>query len=224
MPPTTAAFPPPPADPPERRAEPADPARRATAPEVPPALQALVTRQSLGIKHLREPGPDDAALAWMVRAALAAPDHGLLTPFRFRAVRGAARQALADLFVDVARAAGKDEASLAIEAERALRAPVTVAVVARLDWGHPVVPAHEQWVAVGAALGQFLAAAHALGFAGKLLSGRKVREPRIVAAFCGPGETLVGWIALGTATRPPGPRPARPNADTVLDDWVPPAA
>ena len=43
-----------------------------------PALARLLERHSLGIKHLREPGPDDEALAAMARyvracdAALAA--------------------------------------------------------------------------------------------------------------------------------------------------------
>ena len=33
-----------------------------------------------------------------------------------------------------------------------------------------------------------------------MLSGRKAGEPAIVEAFCGPGETLVGWIVTGTPT------------------------
>ena len=44
----------------------------------PDALATLIGRHSLGIKHLGEPGPDDAALAWMAEAALHAPDHAEL--------------------------------------------------------------------------------------------------------------------------------------------------
>ena len=58
------------------------------------ALQALLGRYSVGVKHLAEPGPDDAQLALMARAAL--------------------------------------------------RAPVTVALVARIDLGHPLAPEHEK--------------------------------------------------------------------------------
>jgi hypothetical protein len=38
-------------------------------------LQGLLGRHSLGIKHLAEPGPDEAQLLTMTQAALRAPDH-----------------------------------------------------------------------------------------------------------------------------------------------------
>ncbi|TAM33969.1 MAG: nitroreductase [Burkholderiaceae bacterium] len=165
-------------------------------------LQILRSRYSLGIKHLAEPGPDDTQLQALVEVALRAPDHGELIPFRFVVVRGEARQRMADLFGQYARTCGKDETSVAIERERALKAPLTLAVLANIDLGHPLVPAHEQWMCVGGAVSNLLNAAHTLGFAGKMLSGRKARAPAIAQAFCAPGETLVGWIALGTPTRP----------------------
>ncbi|MCW5636809.1 MAG: nitroreductase family protein [Rubrivivax sp.] len=186
---------------------------------LPPALATLLSRHSLGGKHLAEPGPDDAALQLMAQAALRAPDHAGLVPFRFKLVRGEARGRLAALFERVAREAGKDEAEARIDAERALRPPVTVAVVARIDLGHPLVPAHEQWAAVGGAITNFLNAAHALGFAGKMLSGHKVRQPAIQAAFCEAGETLVGWISLGTPTRAVSPGHAKAGVGDVLSDW-----
>ncbi|MEJ6005403.1 nitroreductase [Paucibacter sp. AS339] len=183
-------------------------------------LQTLLNRYSVGPKHLLEPGPDRAQLQLMVEAALRAPDHGELLPFRFLVVSGDARQAMADLFVVAGRAAGKDAAAAALDAERALRAPVSVAVVARIDQGHPLVPAHEQWACVGGALTNFLNAAHLLGFGGKMLSGAKVRDPGLVAAFCGPGETLLGWIALGTPAKR-GAGPARKGGvEAALVEWT----
>ena len=92
--------------------------------------------------------------------------------------------------------------------------------MARIDLGHPLVPAHEQWIAVGGALTNFLNAAHALGYAGKMLSGAKVRDPFLARAFCAPGETLVGWIALGTATRPPSTRAPKALARDIWSDWL----
>jgi nitroreductase len=98
-------------------------------------LQGLLGRHSQGIKHLAEPGPDEAQLLTMTQAALRAPDHAGLVPFRFKVVRGAQRDALAELFAQAARDAGKDAATVALDAERARRAPVTVALVARIDMG-----------------------------------------------------------------------------------------
>jgi nitroreductase len=190
----------------------------------PPLLAALLGRHSQGIRHLVEPGPDARQLELMVQAALRAPDHAGLVPFRFKAVAGPAREALATLFEQLAREAGKDDASVRLDGERARRAPVTVAVIARIDLGHPLVPSHEQWAAVGGAITNFLNAAHALGFAGKMLSGAKARAPLLVAAFCEPGETLVGWIALGTAARPVAARDHKRVAAQVLTMWEPPPA
>lgn len=187
---------------------------------VPEALATLLARHSLGGKHLGAPGPGDAALRLMALAALRAPDHAGLAPFRLKVVRGDARQCMAELFEQAALAAGKDAAEARIDAERALRPPVTVAVLARIDMGHPLVPAHEQWAAVGGAIANFLNAAHALGFAGKMLSGHKVRQPAIQAAFCAPGETLVGWISLGTPLRQPAPGHGKVGVDEVLGNWT----
>jgi nitroreductase len=186
----------------------------------PAALSLLLARQSLGARHLVEPGPSDDELALMAQAALRAPDHAELVPFRLAVVRGAARDKLAALFAQAAREAGKDEADATLDAERARRAPVTVAVLARIDLGHPLVPAHEQWMAVGGALANWLNAAHLLGYAGKMLSGRKARSPLLQQAFCGPGEQLVGWVALGTAARSPGPRREKALPAAVWRDWT----
>lgn len=167
----------------------------------PAALQALLQRYSLGGKDLAEPGPSSEELQLITAAALRAPDHGELMPFRLVVVKEAARSRLADLFEDYARRTGKSEESVAIERSRALQVPVTIAVVSRIDLSHPVVPAHEQWVCVGGAIANILNALHLFGYAGKMLSGGKVRDQQIVNAFCQPGETLVGWIVAGTALR-----------------------
>ena len=187
----------------------------------PAGIAALLGRYSVGPKHLIAPGPDEAQLRLMVETALRAPDHGELLPFRFKAVRSVAAKArMADLFSATARRAGKDEAACAIDAERALGPPLTVAVVARIDLGHPLVPAHEQWACVGGAIANFLNAAHLLGFGGKMLSGAKVRDAAISAAFCESGETLLGWIALGTPVKKPSGPSRKGGVDAALSDWA----
>jgi nitroreductase len=62
-----------------------------------PALAALLARASVPPRLLRDPGPDDAALDLAVAAALRAPDHGGLKPWRFVVVRGPARAALGEV-------------------------------------------------------------------------------------------------------------------------------
>lgn len=88
------------------------------------ALDSLLSRYSQGIKHLAEPGPCADQLQTLAQAALRAPDHGELVPFRLVAVQGAARERLADLFAAHAQTKGKDAEGVAIERERALKAPL----------------------------------------------------------------------------------------------------
>lgn len=186
----------------------------------PPALlQALLDRHSIGQRYLVEPGPSDDELRTLTQAALRAPDHAALVPFRFRAVRGQARERMATLFEQAALAVGKDAEGASLDRERALKAPVTVAVIARIDLGHPQVPAHEQWACIGGAIAHFLLAAQALGYGAKMLSGAKARSPLLTAAFCGAGEALVGWIAIGTPSLDRRAKHVKPTADEVLTFW-----
>lgn len=188
--------------------------------DTPPALlQALLDRHSIGQRYLIEPGPSDDELRTLTEAALRAPDHAALVPFRFRAVRGAARARMAALFEQAALAAGKDAEGAALDRERALKAPVTVAVIARIDLGHPQVPAHEQWACVGGAIAHVLLAAQALGYGAKMLSGAKARSPLLTSAFCEPGETLVGWIAMGTPALERRAKHTKPAVGEVLTFW-----
>ncbi|MFP8834102.1 nitroreductase family protein [Hydrogenophaga sp. XSHU_21] len=179
----------------------------------------LTGRYSVGARHLREPAPGREDLLRMVEAALRAPDHAGLVPYRFAAVWGDDRARLGDLFHSVAKAQGKPDAQAAIDRQRATDVPMLVAVIARIDAGHPVATVHEQWIALGAALANFLNAAHALGFGGKMLSGSKVRAERVMSAFCRPGETLVGWIVLGTPQGVGRPKFRKPEPAEVMGFW-----
>ncbi|WP_439607777.1 nitroreductase family protein [Hydrogenophaga sp.] len=182
-------------------------------------LAGLLGRYSVGTRHLAEPAPSLDELRRMAAAALRAPDHAGLVPFRFAAIRGDARERLAGLFEQAALLAGKGAEDAALDRRRALDAPLLVAVIARIDPGHPVATLHEQWMAVGGALTNFMNAAHLLGYAGKMLSGSKVRAAPVLAAFCEPGEQLVGWVVMGTAQRPGTPKFQKPGPDALMRDW-----
>jgi hypothetical protein len=57
----------------------------------PPALAALLARASVPPRQLGDPSPGEAALDLAVAAALRAPDHGWLKPWRFVFVTGEVR-------------------------------------------------------------------------------------------------------------------------------------
>lgn len=162
------------------------------------ALALLHGRHSVGPKHLSPPGPTAAELRAVFAAALRGPDHRKLVPFRFVVIEGAGLERLAELFVDYGRRCGKSGEELEMERTRATQAPTVLAVVARIR-DAVEVPAHEQWIAVGGAITNALNALHFMGFGAKMLSGLRAADAAIAKAFCAEGETLVGWISVGTA-------------------------
>ena len=183
-------------------------------------LDQLLTRYSVGPKYLVDPAPTVEQILIAASAALRAPDRRNLQPFRFILIPDAQRQKLAALFADCARRNGKSADEIAIERERALLGPALLAFVTHIEAEEQRVVAREQWIAAGGALANFLTALHMMGFGAKVLSGNKAADPVICKAFCEEGETLVGWIAAGTATKAPHPRESD-NPSPILRSWNP---
>ena len=182
------------------------------------ALRLLLTRYSVSAKHVEAPAPSDDEIWAMAMAALRAPDHEKRIPFRFVVARDAGLARLADLFEDYGHRKGKTGGELEAERERAMQAPVVIAVVARIDPGDPEVPPHEQWACVGGAISNAMTALHFMGYAGKMVAGARAADPAIVAAYCRGGETLAGWIAAGTPKGPATPR-GEVDARNILGDF-----
>lgn len=185
---------------------------------VPRPLASLLSRHSIGPRWMASPGPSTAQLRLAVAAALRAPDHGRLVPWRVSVVADRDRTALGELFAAFARDVGKTDEDVAIERERAHNGPVLVAWIVRVDESIAEVPGHEQWMCAGGALTNFLNALHMMGFGAKTLSGRKCTHAAIRAAFCAPGEVLAGFVCIGTPTRRPQARVVD-DVDAVLSAW-----
>jgi len=152
------------------------------------------------VKSLQEPAPSDADLRVIFDAAMRAPDHGRLRPWRFFVIRGDARRELSELFAAGVRRRepGATEAQIEKEREKPLRTPMIVAVVAKTVAGHKV-PVIEQTLAAGAAAMNILNAVHALGFGAKWVTGDNCYDSVFKRDF-GLDETdqLLGFIHVGT--------------------------
>ena len=186
-----------------------------------PVIDAIQNRRSVAPRRLTAPGPDDESLRLIVSAALAAPDHARLRPWRFLRIGDKARDQLATIFAEAARELdpGLVGEALAKEAEKARHGPCLIAVIARIAEDHPVAPVTEQWASVGAAIQNMLLAAEDLGYRAMIVSGRKVKAERFRQAFgLSQGEHLVGFVAIGTPSAPPSPI-ERPQVDDHFRDW-----
>ncbi|MBN9463477.1 MAG: nitroreductase [Burkholderiales bacterium] len=163
---------------------------------------------------LREPGPDQAALDVMLSAAMRAPDHGRLKPWRFIVVSGPARLSFGRLLAESLARRDPDASgeTLQREREKALRGPVILVVIAK-----PVeqrnVPRIEQVIAAGIAAYNVLLAATPLGFGGMWRTGPAAYDPDVKRALgIDPADEIVGFLYLGTPDRMPASRrPADPR-------------
>ncbi len=186
------------------------------------ALQALDQRRSVPSVLLGEPGPDHATLLRMLASAVRVPDHGRLVPFRFLRIHGAARQALGEALGALAAQRQPDapKALLDKERQRFAHAPVTVAVVARLQPGHKV-PEQEQLLTAGCVCFALLQAAQALGFGAQWLTAWMAYDADVARLLgLGEHERIAGFIHIGTAQRP-APERERPDPAALLQDWTP---
>ncbi|MFM0211200.1 nitroreductase [Paraburkholderia sediminicola] len=192
----------------------------AIGPKAAAALEVLLSRQS----HwpLTEPAPADAELDLIFDAALRAPDHGNLRPWRFVTIRGDARGHLGDVLVDLAcaRSPGEPRSAHAHRRQKAYAAPLVIALGAAIS-AQSTVPETEQLLAVGAATMNMLNAIHALGYGGFWATGPDSYEAQLrdTLGFA-PNERLVGFLFVGTPKNP-GKQPARPARSEHVREWLP---
>lgn len=185
------------------------------------ALELLLSRQSAPAKLLGEPAPSDDELRPVFEAAVRAPDHGAIRPWRFKIIRGAARERLGDLFVEATRKRAPDTPPEKLEEVRGkpLRAPLLIAVCAETFPGHPKVPIVEQLVSTGAAAQTMLLTLQAMGYGAVLLSGPNAHDPLVKAAFgLQDKDELIGFLYVGTLQEETREK-RRPDAAQFVSAW-----
>lgn len=166
-------------------------------------------RQNVGPRRLREPGPDSAELELLIHAAAAAPDHGLLVPWRFLLVPQDKRSLLGDAFAAalIERDPLADRASVEQARDKAFRAPMLLLAVARFGSTERNIPARERLVSLGCAIQNLLLAAEAMGYSSGLVSGQALSSnPLRSLCRIQADEEATCFISIGTAQER---RPAR---------------
>ncbi|MGV8844109.1 MAG: nitroreductase family protein [Pseudomonas sp.] len=179
------------------------------------ALQALLNRVS--VPRLCAPAPSAAQRDLLFRAALRAPDHARLRPWRFLTVEGAAREQLGELLVQGLLAGYPEATPEAVSKARGmpLRAPLLVLVIARLQ-EHSKVPQQEQLLAAGCAAHAILLAAYAQGIGAVWRTGELVYSAPVAAGLgLDAGEQIIAILYLGTPERALHAPPELAPADFV---------
>ncbi len=169
------------------------------------ARRLLALRRSASADRMGPPGPDDETLAAMLEIAARVPDHRKIFPFRFLVFSGARRMAAGEVLAARFRALepAAEAERVALERGRFARAPVVVAVVARIDRNHKT-PEWEQILSNGAVCQTLLLAASAFGFAANWITEWYAYDQPVKRAFgLDDSEAVSGFVYIGTATAPP---------------------
>lgn len=185
------------------------------------AIDLLTTRASNG--KLGEPAPDEPTLRNAFAAAVRAPDHALLRPWRFRVVRGEARVRLGEVFRESERRRHPEASADMLDRAGAkpLRAPLII-VVAATPRENPKVPRVEQVVSAGMAAHAILLALHAQGFAAICRTGPPAYDPHVKRALgLGEDDEIVAFLYAGTPSAPYPPI-ERPSHEAFVDEWTGP--
>ncbi len=184
------------------------------------ALDALTNRVSG--RTLVEPAPDELELHSLLSAAVRAPDHGRLRPWRFTVIRGDGLKQFGQIMADAYLKRNPDATQVQLEKERAKprRAPLIVVVAAKVNQQSPI-PAIEQVLAVAAAAQNIMVAAFALGFGCAWKTGGAAYADEVKAAFgLAPSDAIVGFMYLGSnESAPLAPPPL--NLDDYVNEFAP---
>jgi len=179
------------------------------------AYEALVTRVSP--KELGEPAPGEASLRKIFAAALRAPDHGRLHPWRFITIQGEGRHRLGELLASSLRLRDPNAGDGLVERERqkALRAPLIVVVAAHITPSLKVPPV-EQLLSAAAAAQNIIIASHALGFGAMWKTGEPAYDTLVKEALgLEAADEIAGFLYIGTPKAIPKPPAPLDPADFV---------
>ncbi len=168
-------------------------------------LDAITTRQSIG--NVKPDPIPPALIKLLLHAAVQAPNHYRVRPWRFVVLEGHGLESLGEVFAQAFLRDHPEVSSEVLEKEKqkALRAPLVIVVGVDLP-SEPKVLEVENICAASAAVENLLLAAHDQGLAAKWRTGNHAQDP-LVKEFLGftPDQTIIALVYLGYPVSPPAP-------------------
>jgi nitroreductase len=180
------------------------------------ALDLLLQRTSQ--PKLSAPAPEGEALENIKQAALRAPDHAGLKPWRFIVCTGKGLNKLGDMLQECAITEDKDEKSIARAIQLPLRAPMVIIAYTQYV-EHDKVPMVEQVCSTACAVHSMQMAAQAQGFAGIWRTGSFAQSNYMKKALgIREEDEIIGFLYLGTSSLKPMPKPGV-DSESYFTDW-----
>jgi nitroreductase len=174
-------------------------------------FEAIHARQSLG--NVKTDPVPRAEIERLLEAAVQAPNHYKVRPWRFVVVSGEARHRLGKAMAQGLRRRSPQVTEEVLEKERTkpLRAPLIIAVAADRP-SEPKILEIENVCAAAAACENLLLAAVGDGLVGYWRTGEAVRDPEVRALLGLDEQELIAFLYLGYPETAPE-KPDRPGFD-----------
>ncbi|MCX5591672.1 nitroreductase family protein [Alcaligenes endophyticus] len=183
-------------------------------------IDSILQRRSM--KMVQGPGPNAEQLDTLLRAAMCAPDHGRLRPWRFKLICDADVVALGELAIAANERAGTPLTEQKAASTRAwlAKVPLLIAVACHLDHSNEKIPEEERLLACGAAVTNILNVAHALGFGAFWSTGLGTYTDEVPEAlgFDALDYRFMGFVSIGTPIHKLG-APERPDPAEFVQQW-----
>jgi nitroreductase len=182
-------------------------------------LEAIHTRYSAG--KMKPDQVTHELIEQLLAAAVQAPNHYKVRPWRFVVLTGAGREKLGEAMAQSTKANKPDTPDEDLQKDRVkpLRAPVVIAVAVDKP-AMPKAKEIENVCATAAAVQNMLLAAQALGLAAIWRTGPSATDPTIKNFFGWEADQhLIGFVYLGYPAEAPAPyeRPSFEDRTTWLD-------
>tara|TARA_Y100001970_G_C13913672_1_gene689806 strand:+ start:57 stop:620 length:564 start_codon:yes stop_codon:yes gene_type:complete len=175
-------------------------------------LKTLLSRRS--ISKLISPHPSPKEMEDVYQAALRAPDHSWLRPWKFIEITGDSRSKLGKVFVKATKKYEEiDEERENKIAALPLRSPMIIVVIASINHDKPNVPRLEQIQSTAAAAQNILLALHDKGYGAYWRTGKYSTERNQYIAnelLLDSNDEVLGYLYVGT---PEGDAPKIPELD-----------
>lgn len=182
-------------------------------------FEAIYARQSMG-KVKPDPVPREL-IEKLLSAAVQAPNHYKVRPWRFVAMSGAGRERMGEAMAQSLKRRVPDAPPEALDAERSrpLRAPWVIAVGVD-EPSEPKVLEIENICATAAAVENLLLAATALGLGAMWRTGPAALAPEVKASLgFAADQHIIGFVYVGYPEfeKPPAERPGYEDRTVWLD-------
>lgn len=175
------------------------------------AIELLLNRSSQ--PRLESPAPQGVALQNILQAALRAPDHANLTPWRFVVCQGDGLVKLGKIFQKAAIESEMAQRDIERSLTLPSRAPMVIVAISQYV-EHPKVPWVEQVASVSCSVQAMQMSALAQGFGGVWRTGSYARNSVVKSEFSlTEQDEIVGFLYLGTPAVPVVSKPVRDTSE-----------